>query len=80
MLRGDIIIFACVLCLSKCHTVLKKNEKNVFKNLSKMQMCFYCGDVAERIWRWYCHVYALVSNVVMAFEYQIWAKYRLRVW
>ena len=39
MQRGDIIIFPCVLCLSKRHTALKKNnEKNVFKNLTKMLM------------------------------------------
>ena len=27
MVRGDTIIFACVLCLSKGHTVLKNTKK-----------------------------------------------------
>ena len=43
-----------VLCLSKCHTALKKPRKNVFKNLTKILMCPYRDDVAELIWIWHC--------------------------
>ena len=35
MLREGRILFACVLCLSRCHTVLKKNEKMSLRILPK---------------------------------------------
>ena len=34
-------------CLLECYTVLTKIEKNVYKNLTEMLMCFCCGDVVE---------------------------------
>ena len=29
MLTGDRIIFTCILCLSECHTILKKKQKKM---------------------------------------------------
>ena len=59
-------------CLVYCSAILfRKNKKNVYKNLTKMLMCFCCCDVAEWTWKWYCRGSGLVSNVVMAFEYHI---------
>ena len=56
-------------------TVLRKRKKNVFKYLTQKLKWSYSKakvDVAERIWRWYCRGYELVSNVVTAFEYHVW--------
>ena len=62
-------------CLVYCSVILfRKNEKNVYKNLTKMTMCFCCCDVAEWTWKWYCCGYGLVSNVVTTFEYHIWKR------
>ena len=50
MLRGDRMLFAYLQCPPKCHSALKKkkkNEKNVFKNLTQMLMCSCHGDVVE---------------------------------
>ena len=72
MLRGDIIIFACVLCLSKCHTVLKKTKKMSLRILPKVDVFL--------LWRWYCRGYGLFLNFLMAFEHHVWRKYSVRVW
>ena len=56
------------------------NEKVVFKNLTKMLMCSYRGDVREWIWKFYYRGYGFISNVVTAFEYHMWKRYRVSVW
>ena len=49
-------------CLVYCSAILyRKNQKNVYKNLTEMSMCFCCCDVAEWTWKWYCYGYRLVS-------------------
>ena len=80
MLRGDKIMFTCVLCPYECHTILKKQKRNVFKNLTQILTWSYRGDVAKWIWGWYCSGYELVSNVVTAFECHTWKGYRVFVW
>ena len=80
MLKADIIILPYVLCLPKCHTVLKKNQKNEFENLTKMLMCSYCCDAKERTWIWCCRGHGLLLNVVAAFKYHIWKKYSVHLW
>ena len=53
---------------------LEKIKKYVYKNLTKMLMCFCCCNVAELTWKWYCWGYRLFSNVIRAFEYHIWKR------
>ena len=76
MLRGDRMLFAWMLCLLKCHTTLKKNQKRILPKC----WCFDCGDDAELSRRWYVRRYGLISNVMTASEYHTWKKYSVRVW
>ena len=42
MLRGDIIIFVCVLCLAKCRTVLKKRKKRLLESYQNYDELLSC--------------------------------------
>ena len=40
-------VYLCALFVIVPFCLDEKSKKNVFKNLTKMLMCFCCGDVAE---------------------------------
>ena len=72
MLREGRILFACVLCLSRCHTVLKKNEKMSLRILPKWR-CVPIVVMSQNEFRdSITEDRGVVSNVVTGFEYHIW--------
>ena len=63
--------YALFILVPSC---LEKNQKNIYNNFTEMTMCFCCCAVVEWNLKWYCCGCGLVSNVVTAFEYNIWKR------